>query len=116
MDNVYLQELITRIEYELSVHDKKYSGSWIHSQCPGRMRKVILALKKALNENRMQQNKTSKVGAETFRGDELEPAKKLFQVAHLKEEVGEKEEAEEARDDAWNFVAKQLNEFDGFNR
>lgn len=116
MDNVYHQDLITRIENELSVHDKKFSGSWIHSQCPERMRKVVNSLRRALDESRPSPESKRESGAETFRGDEMEPAKKMYQLARYEDELGDMKEAEETRFHAWEFVAEQLNEFDGFNR
>lgn len=124
MENVYLLEIISRIEHELEEHNRKFAGSHIHCQCPERFRKVIDTLKKQVSANneRLRQkyieNETQDMlENRTVRGDELEPASLLYKLADQMEQVeGKKKQAEETRQEAQKLVASQLNEFDGFNR
>ena len=133
-DEIYLNEIIERIEKELCVHDKKFSGSHVHEDCLPRFVTVLGFLKDTLKSqiaNKQKQLVHMQTAADgllsvksplpangmTVRGDEFEPAESLFEQAHDLENEGCDQMAVQAtRWQARESVARQLNEFDGFNR
>jgi hypothetical protein len=114
MENIYLQEMIARIERELEKHQNgKYAGNVSHEKCTERLESTICTLKAKLDSPAPIEPAGD---FESVRGDEFEGAVLLDRFAEQLEVKGKKKEAAKARSCAKTLVAMQLNEFDGFCR
>jgi len=110
MDRYYLQDMIAHIEQEKATHAANFQGNAAHRNCLPRFNTVIAKLREELDTF------TSTDVKVTARGDELKPAKKLYDLAADLEKQAQDEMAAKFRNEARSIVAKELNELDGFDR
>ncbi len=89
-----------------------HSGIHVH-----RLEGLVVVVDESAGTTTTEVSKTStEEGEITARGDELETVEKLHKVAEILETKHLDEEAHIVKEHMKELVAKQLNEFDGFDR